>query len=154
MHKFHKTMAALGAAAMLIAPAAAGAVTNNDAEQLRRLDIMLMVTSLRCRTGSDNFQPQYGKFSSAHLTTLNAAAKQLETKMTGQHGAKGAKRALDKISVSMANDYGNGHPWLSCGELKKITTDLAASKNPADLSLAANDLLAATPGKNNRFAAR
>lgn len=150
-----KTMtAAAGAVALLVAPVAAGATTQDQAEQIRRLDIMLMVTSLRCRTGADNFQAQYGKFSSAHLAALNNAARTLESGLTSKYGPKGAKRALDKISVGMANDYGNGHPWLGCGELKRITTDLAGSRNPADLGLAADELLAAGPRNGGRFAAR
>ena len=120
-------MAAAAASAPLTIPVAAKADTGMiEAENIRKLDIMLMVTSLRCRMGSDDFQPHYRKFSAAHLSTLNGAAKSLESGLVKRHGAKGAKRALDRISVGMANQYGQGHPWLECGELKKITADLDA----------------------------
>jgi len=148
-----KIVAAACAAATLLTPVSAGATTSQD-EAIRRLDIMLMVTSLRCRFGSDNFQPQYQKFSSAHLTTLNGAAKRLQSNFVAKHGAKGAARELDKISVGMANQYGQGHPWLGCGELKKIAGELAASKDPAALSTAAEELLASKPRSGGRFAAR
>ena len=45
----------------------------------------------------------------------------------------------------MANEYGNGHPWLGCGELKQIARELAADKNSAQLASAADDLLASRP---------
>jgi hypothetical protein len=154
MHIFGKFAAALGAVASLLAPVSVSAFTRDEAEQIRRLDIMLMVTSLRCRTGSDNFQAQYSRFSAQHLATLNNAARTLEAGFVRQYGAKGAKRALDKISVGIANQYGLGHPWLGCHELKDIATQLSQSKNPADLSVAADELLASAPRIGGRFAAR
>lgn len=140
---FTKHAAALAAFAVLATslPAQAGAA--EDAEAVRKLDIMLMVTSLRCRRTADNFQADYQRFSSANLTALNAASRQLQAELL-RRGDTG-KRALDRMSVSMANEYGNGHPWLGCGELKQITRDLSASKNSAQLASAANDLLSSRP---------
>lgn len=153
--RYTRTIAAgLCAAAMLITPGAAGAAAGTADEQIRRLDIMLMVTSLRCRFGADNFQPQYQRFSSAHLGTLNGAARRMEGSLVTRYGAKGAKRALDDISVKMANQYGQGHPWLGCGQLKRIATDLAGSNDPAVLGQAAAELLAVQPVAAGRFAAR
>ncbi len=146
--------AAASAAAILLAPMSANATASTDAENLRRLDIMLMVTSLRCRTGADDFQPQYRQFTTNHIATLNGAARTLEAGYVDQYGAKGAKRALDRISVGMANSYGQGHPWLGCSELKAITGNLAASRDPADLRIAAVELLASSPRSEGRFAAR
>lgn len=153
--QFAKTIAAGAcAAALLLTPTQGIAAGASDAENLRRLDIMLMVTSLRCRMGPNNFQPEYQRFSANHLATLNGAARQLEAGLVSQHGSSGAKRALDRISVGMANEYGQGHPWLDCGELKQVTSDLAASRNPADLRIAAAELLAEAPARGGRFAAR
>lgn len=153
--QFAKTIAAGAcAAALLLIPAPGMAASASDAENLRRLDIMLMVTSLRCRMGPHNFQPEYRQFSANHLVQLNSAARQLERGLVGQHGATGARRALDRISVSMANEYGQGHPWLDCSALKQIATDLAASHNPEDLDRAAAELLADSPARGGRFAAR
>ncbi|WP_370188728.1 S-adenosyl-L-homocysteine hydrolase [Qipengyuania sp.] len=153
MHFAKIFAAAASAAALLFTPVSASASGASDAENIRRLDIMLMVTSLRCRMGADNFQPQYRQFSANHLATLNGAARQLEAGLVNRHGVLGAKRALDRISVGMANEYGQGHPWLGCGELKQITTDLAASHDPADLRIAAVELLASGPRRGGRFAA-
>ena len=154
MGLFKKTLSGTAAVAVLLTPVSAGATTPREAEQIRKLDIMLMVTSLRCRMGKDDFQPGYRKFSAAHLTTLNGAARTLESGLVKRHGAKGAKRALDRISVGMANQYGQGHPWLDCGALKGITDDLAKSRNPGDLTIAADELLATGPQNGGRFAAR
>ncbi|WFL76839.1 S-adenosyl-L-homocysteine hydrolase [Altererythrobacter arenosus] len=136
--------AALGLAAVstLAWPgvASADAVTSN-AENIRKLDIMLMVTSLRCRTGPHNFQADYQTFSRTHLSTLNRAAAQLQGDLSRRHGAKGAKRALDRISVTMANQYGTGHPWLECAALKKVTRDLTAERDVGRFSTAATELL-------------
>lgn len=135
--------ASLAALAVLATPITAQAGATDDAEAVRKLDIMLMVTSLRCRKTADNFQSDYQRFSSNNLVALNAASKTLQAGLI-KSGNTG-KRALDKISVSMANEYGNGHPWLGCGELKQITRELSSGKNPAQLATAANDLLSSRP---------
>lgn len=152
MH-FKKTMAAAATAAvLLITPTTASAQSQH--EQIRKLDIMLMVTSLRCRMGADDFQPHYRKFSATHITALNQAARSLESGLVARHGKKGATRALDRISVGMANQYGQGHPWLGCAELKEITEDLSKSKDPAVLSQAADELLGPAPRSGGRWARR
>lgn len=142
--KFTRTAAAsLAAFAVLATPVSVQAGVSNDAEAVRKLDIMLMVTSLRCRKTADNFQADYQRFSSSNLAALNAASRTLQADLL-KSGNTG-KRALDKISVSMANEYGNGHPWLGCGELKQITQELSAGRNPVQLAAHANDLLATRP---------
>ena len=135
--------ASLAALAVLATPVSVQAGASDDAEAVRKLDIMLMVTSLRCRRTADNFQADYQRFSSNNLTALNAASRQLQAGLLKQGNT--GKRALDKISVGMANEYGNGHPWLGCGELKQITRDLASNKNSAQLAAAADDLLSGRP---------
>lgn len=125
--------------------ASAGDPIRANAENLRRLDIMLMVTSLRCRTGPDNFQADYQNFSKAHVATLRSAASYLTADLTRRQGSANAKRALDKMSVSMANSYGVGHPWMNCAELKQATRELVKERDVARLSDRANELLASRP---------
>ena len=136
-----KGFAACVAAAGLVLsfPAAAGGM--GQAEKIRRLDIMLMVTGLRCRTTRDNFQGEYGRFTTNHIGELNAAARELRADFAARLGSAKADRALDKISVQMANQYGNGHPWLNCGQLKQVATTLADMRGLQPLVEAANDLL-------------
>lgn len=112
------------------------------AAKLRNLDIMLMVTALRCRKGPDNFQPDYYAFSAAHQAELNVANGVLRAQFTGG-GATAANRALDRMSTSIANSYGLGHPELGCGELRKVTRDLATSRNRGVLLAAAEALVGA-----------
>ena len=137
--------ASLVAFAVLATPVTVRAGATDQAEAVRKLDIMLMVTSLRCRRTADNFQPDYQRFSSNHLTALNAASRTLQANLVKKAGAQGAKRALDKISVGMANEYGNGHPWLGCGELKQIAKNLATDKDSTKLAATADDLLSSRP---------
>ena len=132
--------ACVAAAGMVLSyPAAAGGT--GQAEKIRRLDIMLMVTGLRCRTTKDNFQHEYGQFTTNHIGELNDAAHQLKAQYAVQYGPGKADRALDKLSVQMANQYGNGHPWLNCGQLKQVASTLADMRGLQPLVEAANDLL-------------
>lgn len=107
------------------------------AEKIRRLDIMLMVTSLRCRTGEDNFLSDFQGFEKTHLQELNLASAQLKRNLGPQ-----ADRALDKISTSIANQYGTGHPWLSCHDLKELAHELATTQGQPVLIAAADQAFA------------
>jgi hypothetical protein len=132
----------LVAASMLLAVPASATGGMSSAEKLRRLDIMLMVTGLRCRTTSDNFNYEYGRFTTNHLGELNAASNSLKADYAKRYGPAGANRALDKLSVQMANAYGQGHPWLSCGQLKQVAGTLADMRGSLPLIEAADELLA------------
>lgn len=139
MKLLHGVAAAFAATSLLAAvPAQAGEMSK--AEKLRRLDIMLMVTGLRCRTTSDNFQVDYRRFTTNHIGELNQSARALRAELAGRYGA-GADRALDRLSVTMANRYGQGHPWLSCKELKMVARNLAEVRGEAPLVAAADQLL-------------
>ena len=132
--------ACVAAAGMVLSfPAAAGGT--GQAEKIRRLDIMLMVTGLRCRTTRDNFQHEYGRFTTNHIDELNGAARELKADYAAKLGPAKAERALDKLSVQMANQYGQGHPWLNCGQLKQVASTLADMRGLQPLVEAANDLL-------------
>jgi len=145
--------AALAAAGMLFT-VPARADTTGDAEKLRRLNIMLMVTGLRCRTTADDFQRDFQRFEAAHLADLNAANATLRAGLVKSHGAAGANRALDRISTAMANRYGQGHPTLNCGQLKMVTRTLAKMQGRAALVEAADQLLSADPRANLALARR
>ena len=139
----HRILCAGLSALSLMAGAPAQAQPGStSAEKIRRLDIMLMVTGLRCRTGDSDFRTDYGRFTTAHLGALNGAAAELRSDMARQFGAAGAERALDRLSVTMANSYGQGHPWLGCAELKQVVAGLADMRGPAVLEAAADQLLA------------
>lgn len=137
---FNRVAACLAAAGMLVSfPVSAGSFS--QAEKLRKLDIMLMVTGLRCRNTSDNFNREYGRFTTNHLSELNAAAATMRKEMVARYGAAGANRALDRLSTQMANQYGQGHPWLGCRELKQVAGSLADMRGAEPLQAAADELL-------------
>jgi hypothetical protein len=73
---------------------------------------------------------------------LNRASAELQKGLIAQNGPFGAARALDRMSVTMANKYGQGHPWLSCAQLKVAASVLAQVNSPAQLDMAAEQLLA------------
>ena len=134
-------MGALAIGLVLSNPANAAGGTVG-AEKLRKLDIMLMVTGLRCRSTPDNFTAEYGSFTTSHMRDLNAASNELKAQMAARYGAAGVNRALDRLSTTMANQYGQGHPWLSCRELKSVARNLSQVRGRATLEEAADQLLA------------
>lgn len=134
------------AASTAILPASASAQTQaSEAESIRSLSIMLMVTSLRCRTTDFDFREEYRRFNVAHKQHLSGAGRTLRKEMSARHGARGSNRALDRISVQIANSYGDGHPWLECDELKQITHDLSLHRDKVQLSQTARKLLGNAP---------
>lgn len=150
-----KAAIAAGALVAIVAPnvAVGQPIGGIEAEQVRKLEIMLMVSSLRCRTGQGDFQPEYRAFSTRHAPTLKAASQKLRADLAKRHGEKGAKRALDKISVSMANRYGGGHPWMSCADMKGIAHGLSQTSTRADLVSTARYALAPQPTETVAMAA-
>ncbi|WP_206240807.1 hypothetical protein [Novosphingobium terrae] len=112
----------------------------SKAEKLRRLDIMLMVTGLRCRSGADDFQGDFVLFEARHMPELNRAAVDLEAEGVAA-GLKHDEHMVDRLSTAMANNYGNGHPWLGCHELKGLTRNLASVDGEEALIAAAEETL-------------
>lgn len=145
-----KSIAAKAAALMccmaVAVPGSAIARTNaSEAEDIRSLSIMLMVTSLRCRMTEHDFRGEYQRFNTAHRNSLNGAGRTLQSELVARYGSRGSKRELDRISVQIANSYGDGHPWLGCAELKQITNELSSHGDHVQLSAAARKLLGSGP---------
>lgn len=141
--KSNRALAVVMAVAGLLLANPVAAETMSAAEKVRRLDIMLMVTGLRCRTGADNFQADYGRFTTRHIGALNRAANDLKDELAARYGSAGSARALDRLSVTMANGYGQGHPWLDCHELKEVAEVLSSLESSESLAEAADQLLGA-----------
>ena len=143
-----------GAALAIAALVSDECLGRDGAEKLRKLDIMLMVTGLRCRTTPDDFRADFAAFEAAHLSDLNAAAAELRQGLVASAGVTGATRALDRISTGMANQYGQGHPWLDCAQLKQVTRVLTKVQGRATLVEAADELLAPSEGSKFAYARR
>jgi hypothetical protein len=154
MNRIGKAAVAMLAATGVAMAMPASAADNSHSEKLRQLDIMLMVTSLRCRTTPDNFQPEFQRFEAAHMDTLNQATREMREGLVARHGVTGATRALDRMSTVMANQYGRGHPWLGCAELKVTTRILANMRGRAALVEAADQLLAPSSSGSLAYARR
>ncbi|MEO0063208.1 MAG: hypothetical protein RLZZ08_1768 [Pseudomonadota bacterium] len=138
---FKTGCAVLGAAAMVLGGPASAAQDVQTAASLRRLDMMLMVTSLRCRFGADDFQAEYDQFRASHIASLRDAALQVTDELSRQYGKQGAMNQFDKMSVAMANYYGAGHPRLSCADLKAETATMARIPGEAVMVAAAGRML-------------
>lgn len=141
-----KSTGLLMGAALACAGLSAPAHANDgfeEAHSLRSLDIMLMVTALRCRTGPHDFQSDYHQFSATHMPHLKAASSTLKRTFAASYGERNPARALDRMGVKIANAYGGGHPWMSCAELQQVTRDLCESSDAASLADSARTLLSA-----------
>lgn len=110
------------------------------AAKLRHLDVMLMVSSLRCRTGADDFQADYEHFVDHNRGALSAANHAMLDDYAARLGAAKASAEMDRLSVSMANHYGQG-TGIGCHELRMVAHDLAETVQPAALSDAAEALV-------------
>jgi len=125
-----------------------------NAENIRSLNIMLMVTSLRCRATAHDFQSDYDTFALTHRQNLAEASRHLRRNLSAAHGEKGSMRELDRIGVTIANKYGHGHPTLGCADLKSATQKLAMTQDRQHLSRMADRLLSHEPvGEQIRIAA-
>lgn len=123
-------------------PVRTAAVPMDGAEKLQRLNIMLMVTALRCRRTSDDFTADYRRFTAEQTAELSEAGAQLRRQLVARHGARAGQAAFDRLSTSMANSYGLGHPWLNCGQLKQVARNLTKVQGRPTLVEAADQLLA------------
>lgn len=113
-----------------------------EAEKLHRLNVMLMVTALRCRRTSDDFTFDYQRFAGQQALPLTQAGLQLRSEYVARHGARAGLAAFERMGTSVANGYGQGHPWLDCGQLRQVTRNLSAVQGQATLAEAADQLLA------------
>ncbi len=152
MQSFKRAVTGL-VAAMTVAsvtfasPAAAqnAPAEQGHAENIRKLNIMLMVTSLRCRAGAHDFQSEYERFTANYMPDLQQAGSQLRMRLEAEHGKRGGRLELDRIGVGIANGYGGGHPWLNCEGLKGATYALNQQRGTVNLALAAEELLSPVP---------
>jgi len=126
-------------------PVQANPQNATEAEQLRRLDIMLMVTNLRCRRMGQGFDQQYNRFSSRHVNRMTVASHHLVARYDTGGTTRSRRRSLDTISTRMANRYGGGHPWMDCAQLGVAAAELAEQTETHVLLAAADRMLKDQP---------
>lgn len=117
-------LAALAGALVATPAAACWNAGTMQAAQIRHLDVMLMVSALRCRKGVDDFLPHYNRFVVRHRSVLQEASGAL-TSHYRNLGQKHADLALDRFVIGVANAYGAGHPSMGCGDLGALARQLA-----------------------------
>lgn len=135
---------ALAAIAIVAQPALAAPCWTSatiEPAKLRQLDVMLMVGSLRCRTGADDYRADYDRFLARHRTMLGRANQAILGVLRQRAGLIGALEALDEASVGMANRYGE-RGTFGCADLRAVTAALADSDG-AELPHAAEVLVGA-----------
>ena len=98
---------------------------------------MLMVNSLRCRHTGHDFRMDYDGFARRQQAHLDAAAATLSRSL--------GEASLDRISVQIANRYGDGHPWLDCAELREIARELAQNSDAVQMAAIAQWVLNPMP---------
>ena len=139
--KMPTMMAALICAALTLPTTAIANDDTADAETVREFNLMLMATSLRCRTTRFDFRAEYEAFSRYNLHHLNRAHDVIRNGLTARLGQFQGQREFDRFDSDMANRYGGGHPWLNCAELRDVALWLAEPHDRATIIDVAWDLL-------------
>lgn len=135
--------AMLSLAIGLIATSPAKAADDvTDAQKIRQIDIMLMVTSLRCRFESNDFRTEYQDFQASHEPEIHFANNRIKADFRKYEANGIAQKSFDSLITKMANRFGNGHPWLGCAELKSVTSTLAKMQGRGPIIEAYSQLVA------------
>jgi hypothetical protein len=120
MNVFFKPLAAALAVAAILTSTTARAECWTpvavEAAQVRDLETMLMVASLRCRLSGNDFIAQYNSFVRDNRPALIAANEELRT----HFASSGGLNAYDSYVTSVANSYGGGAGGLNCGDMQSI----------------------------------
>ena len=136
--KISGKVAAFAAVTSIIAAQPAQACWSDSeakAASVANLNMMMMVTALRCRNGQHNFLADYNRFVRLNNPVIGANNAHVKARFARIVGGQGAERAMDKFTISLANHYGIGHESMGCAELKLLASELG-SKTHDRLSLA------------------
>lgn len=142
--KFAATAAFFG---MIMAQPAQACWSDTEAKaaSVANLNMMMMVTALRCRNGASNFLPEYNRFVKSNNPVLGAQNAIIKARFARLNGAKGAEGAMDRFTIGLANHYGTGHASMGCSELKTLAAELANRSRDADSLIALADRNAGIP---------
>jgi hypothetical protein len=135
-------------AAMIMASPAQACWTDaeQDAAKVANLNMMMMVSALRCRKGPDDFLADYNRFVKNNNPVIGEQNAAVRSHFARINGNGNADAAMDKFIISIANSYGGGHDRLGCSELKRVAQDLSRSGHSAgSLLTIARDTVDAAP---------
>lgn len=91
---------------------------------------MLMVGSLRCRNTAHDYRAAYDRFLLRHRPVLGKANLAILSELRMRLGTAGAAETLDRVSVRMANRYGEERGY-GCADLREVTSALADRESDA-----------------------
>jgi hypothetical protein len=133
MKRTGKVAVLLALAATITAYPAQACWTNaeQDAAKVANLNMMMMVSALRCRKGPDDFLAEYNRFVKNNNPVLGSQNAAVRNHFARINGAKAADAQMDKFVIGLANSYGGGHDSLGCAQLKDIAGDLAQKSHNA-----------------------
>jgi len=113
---------AIAIIALLVSSSARAQCWSEDvaaAAKMRNLDTMLMVSTLRCRTGGRDILPEYAQFLDQNRSALLTASATLQKHY-------GSAAAYDRFVTKVANHYGAGVQGMTCRAFAEIA-ELARS---------------------------
>ncbi len=120
MRRGNKKVAALAALAGIIgsgtAQAACWSPKAAEAAEVRDLETMLMVASLRCRLSGRNFIADYNAFVRGSRPALVEANDRLRS----HYATSGGLNAYDRYVTSLANRHGGGSVGLDCKDMESL----------------------------------
>ena len=100
-----------------------------QAAQMRDLDTLLMVQTLRCRINNIDFSNDYNRFVRDKRAVLAAANQQIRGQFAQSVGQARALGAYDDFMTKIANGYGAGTKGMDCSDYAKLAR--AAAQAPA-----------------------
>jgi len=101
--------------------------TVTEAAQVRQFDIMLMVSTIRCFRKGVDFSADYNNFVKTKRAVLRAVGDEMIRHLNGSMGGKAAAVAYDRISVVMANRFGDGVPGYECEDIRAMVVEANAA---------------------------
>ena len=106
--------------------------TEAKAASVANLNMMMMVSALRCRKGPNNFLDDYNRFVKANTSVVGSQNAIVKARFARLLGAKSADGALDRLTVGYANHYGGGHATMDCAALGELAARLGSRNFNAD----------------------
>lgn len=120
--------------------------TAYEAAQLRDMDTMLMVATLRCRMKGTDFSADYNRFVVDKRPILAAANVEIKAAFASSVGKAKALGAYDDFMTKIANSYGNGMTGMSCQDFAALARTAAeAPALRASLVTLASEIGSAPP---------
>lgn len=139
----HITISIATAMSLLASPVQASCWNDKQMEaiKLRHLDVMLMVTGLRCRYGQHNYLPEYNLFVEKNRSEIAKANIVIRNHYYGEMPKVQALDEYDRLIVTMANSYGTGHQKYDCQQLRAFAKTLSSQSNDRKMLLNMSDRL-------------